>query len=844
MKIICILLVVLLVVLAGCDDNQLGIDKRRPNRPPDTVLSSGPPDSTHGTPYKVHLYWWGNDPDGDIDHYDFIMVDHPAIGDSIEGGAAHRVDVAVPAPDDPRWTATHSRDSLFTTRADTLRRDPRPGPGEPLDRVREAPFERWHTFFVRAVDNEGTCDQTPDYRTFNSQTLAPTLGLNWPVRAGSTYLGPRVIVFRWNGEDPVGDGSSVKPVATRWVLIESLRGAAGRYTSFPESLYHLPERYRWSPWAKWGAADSAGVRAVVRNLRTVADGGTGAYIFAVQAVDEAGAVTQVFDYQTPGKNNSALISVKDDLGARLTITERYLGTFNVVHGTPPVNVDVGAGQPIRFRWRGAAADYGGTIAGYRYGWNLRNLSNDEEWQQGWSQTALEAPEVRFADGTQHFYLQVRDNAGTVTRAEFELTVYPVRRRRELLFVDDTRHDDDLQLASRRWLAVIDSLRGRHPFDFDPVYDVYVPRDNGGNTKPPPIGLLFDYKVVVWAVYANNGSALGRLARFADPFAASTQTTPPPYNYVNIYLENQGKMWVSGFSPAVELWPPKSLQLPVNVTNWASPALPNRIDSVGTISLLYKMGVEMFDRGGGLGATGPRTLIAHWCRGPRRAVPPSSRLQTFTSSLALGHHHSVSRPDSEWAADVDALPAEGRLYTTDAQERHAHTILVTQEDFRKLQRGATVTVATSVPVQWQAHTHTLELVDQVGLWGAPPVLAVDAGRWPVPADYRINPRQVRPNVEIFNMPEQMERESRPLRASRSLPLYTYVSGDAPRSAAQFYPNTADGEPVFVLAKGTESDPYYTRAFCGFEPYVLSLYSHVALADFILWRHFHVGQRGAP
>ena len=47
------------------------------NRPPETVLSAGPPDSS-ATNYRVRLFWSGSDLDGAIDHFDFIMVDHPA----------------------------------------------------------------------------------------------------------------------------------------------------------------------------------------------------------------------------------------------------------------------------------------------------------------------------------------------------------------------------------------------------------------------------------------------------------------------------------------------------------------------------------------------------------------------------------------------------------------------------------------------------------------------------------------------------------------------------------------------------------------------------------------------
>src|SRR5262245_51042345 len=161
------------------------IQKLVPNQPPETVLGAGPSDSTDATPYRVQFFWSGTDLDGRVDHYEFIMVDYPRIQDHIAGGPPDdptRVMVTVPEPDDPRWTPTYAMDSLFVTLADTLRRDPRPGPGEPPDAIRRQPFERWHTFFIRAVDDGGLRDPTPDYRSFNSTTIAPRLFLLSPVR--------------------------------------------------------------------------------------------------------------------------------------------------------------------------------------------------------------------------------------------------------------------------------------------------------------------------------------------------------------------------------------------------------------------------------------------------------------------------------------------------------------------------------------------------------------------------------------------------------------------------------------------------------------------------------------
>ena len=75
------------------------------------------------------------------------------------------------------------------------------------------------------------------------------------------------------------------------------------------------------------------------------------------------------------------------------------------------------------------------------------------------------------------------------------------------------------------------------------------------------------------------------------------------------------------------------------------------------------------------------------------------------------------------------------------------------------------------------------------------------------------------------------------------LYSYVSG-RPTSPTLGYPETADGQPVFLLTRALQSDAYYSRAWCSFEPYVLKLQSHVALADFVLLRHFRLGLPEPP
>ncbi len=753
---------VALLALAGCGDNELGMERRHPNAAPETVLSSGPPDSTSVNSYHVEFHWSGTDRDGTIDHYDFIMVDHPMARSHVDGtpddGDPTRVVVEVPTPDDPRWMGTSQTDSVFATLADTLRRPPVPGPHEREDDVRRTPFERWHTFFIRAVDNEGSADPTPDYRTFNSKNIAPIVRLRRPVVAGQEFSGPPVIVFRWDGEDPLDDFTSIAPVASRWVVLPSkldLSRPGTSYASFPESLYSLPTRFQWSPWQRWDAADSLGRHTVVSSLVRIGDApGAGYYIFTVQALDEAGAATPVFDWSTPGKNNTALVRVTGSIGPLLRVRDEYLGTQTFVGGSRPIRIDVAAGQPLRFRWVADTKHYGGEIIGYRYGWDIRDVDDDAEWSS-WSRTTTSAPERSFNDGTHRFYVQVQDNAHSVAQAIYELPVHPVTRARPVLWVDDTDYLTDVtteRVEDERWVEVLSRLAGEGHFDFDLNADVFSVADN--RREPPPIQKIFDYRAVVWSVRSNQRgqSALRTVAQFVDPLPTRNQNSAKSYNYVNVYLANGGRLWINGFRAARTLWPNERIRGhefdPVNVTNWDDPleAHPLGIDSVGTTSLLYAMGIEMFDVGSAIDSK--RLGLAQFCKG-----------------LAPGD-----------AADAAGAPS----------------------------------------------------------LGLGPLWTQVAGT------------SARANVEIYNMPRAMITQRDPLvpLPGISFTLYSYVSGLPQNEVTGFgYPDTADRQPVFVMAKSWPGEARYSRAMSGFEIFALTTESHVDLARYVLIHHFGVGT-GVP
>ena len=519
----------LALLLLGCSNTN--VEPQPSNRLPDTRITSGPPDHTSGTSYRVQLAWRGTDPDGSIGHFEYVVVDHPAAYDS----TAHIV-VTVPAAEDSRWRATSVVESTFVVSADTLHREPRPGTGETPADVLRAFHERWHTFFVRAVDDRGGVDPTPDYCTFNARTLAPTVSLSAPVVHGEVLEVTTTTTLGWSGEDPLDKASFAAPDSSRWVLIPSSRSTVGEFLSFPESLYTLPARFHWSPWRAWDAPDGSGVHATLRDLLPLGIPDHGFYLFAVQAKDAAGAVTPVFDSQTPGKNNVARLVVRPDLAPVVVLRETRLGTFVFANPSRPLCLTAGAGQPIRFRWRADSSEYGSEVEAFRYGWDLLDPAGDSGWECGWSPTCTEQVTARqFAAGEIHyFYLQARDTAGNATQIGLVLTALPLPLRRDLLFVDDSTYSPGKQASEaeedRRWSAVFDSLVQRYHFQFDPVRDIYDVESN--RRLLPPSTLLFDHKATVWASRRYSADdALGRLAYFFDPFVPRNRNAAPSFNYL-------------------------------------------------------------------------------------------------------------------------------------------------------------------------------------------------------------------------------------------------------------------------------------------------------------------------
>jgi hypothetical protein len=374
-----------------------------PNQPPLTQVTGGPQDGA-GAASHVTFNVLGSDYDGTARVFDYVIDTYPR-----SVAALDQVVKRPPIVDDPRWQRTTTNQIVLVVAADTLRADPSGDIGAGL-------FDRWHTFYVRSVDNEGAVDATPESRTFQAFTQAPSMRLLSPAVRGQTSTVPRTFLMNWDGFDPIGQGEPYQdPIEVRWVLLPATLDGGGQPIGFPAALYALPEA-AWSAWAAWTDPDSAGrEKAFVNQVQPGAP--ATAFVFALQGRDDAGAVTPKFDAATASINNFTAIIVDGSLrvGPRITVhaLEDSLSswTFDGA-GAPQINV-MTTSDRVTLEWDPPrASHYGARTNGCRYGWNIVDTGNDAEWT-AWS-TARFAPPQTLSPTGDVFRIQCRDQLDQIT----------------------------------------------------------------------------------------------------------------------------------------------------------------------------------------------------------------------------------------------------------------------------------------------------------------------------------------------------------------------------------------------------------------------------------------------
>jgi hypothetical protein len=217
------------VVMFGCErDDTVAVDR---NLPPETFITQGPeasPDPENPTDlfYRARLFWRGEDRDGTIAGFRFAIDD---------------------TTDEAAWMWTTRTDSVFRFQAGEV------GSME-------------HLFLIRAVDNLGKQDATPDTIRFEAFTTAGprvqyvngaccasnAAGTTCGLASGDTVLVNSVVKFVWTGSDADGE-------VVAW-----------------ETVFGQQQAVR---------------HGLTETTRTVGPLTSGRHDFLVRAIDDAGAVS-------------------------------------------------------------------------------------------------------------------------------------------------------------------------------------------------------------------------------------------------------------------------------------------------------------------------------------------------------------------------------------------------------------------------------------------------------------------------------------------------------------------------------------------------------------------------
>ncbi len=400
-----------LLLLAGCDDNT---GTPAPNQAPETDITSSVPAEGGVELHHLEVHFSGRDADGSNVRFEYLLHTYPR-------ALARYQDITVftPATDDPRWTSTAGGESPFAidlvVLADTLRADPQGDIGA-------GHFDRWHTLYVRAIDSEGAKDETPAQRTFDAYTVAPVIWLLPPAVPGpETATLPRSFAMNWFGVDDIGDGHTQDPEAVRWVLVHLTPAEAADPALVKQRLYSVPES-AWSDWLPWGP-EAAARQAALYDVMPPETGDSW-HAFAVQGLDDAGAITPQFADAPSLQNNYGILHVVSDLPVGPTVPVREvqvpLGNWVFEGGTAPAIQVAAAGvDSVTLEWGPmTTGHYGAQSKDYRYGWNITNINNDGEWSP-WTTLHAAPPRRLSTTDLDVFYLQARDTIHLVTTARLE-----------------------------------------------------------------------------------------------------------------------------------------------------------------------------------------------------------------------------------------------------------------------------------------------------------------------------------------------------------------------------------------------------------------------------------------
>ncbi len=441
---------------------------RVPNLPPGTRLSFSPGEGSEAN-YRVRMNWFGWDADGEVVFFE----------------------TAWDKPDDVKYWSTWidsvgravvGTDSIFILAA--------------ADTFGDANAYALHSFGVRAVDNEGARDATPESLVFTAVTVLPETEIT---RGPASVTGP-MVTFEWTAWDRDG------------VIV------AYDYRLF-DRLYN--------EWHQVVPDTSAGESITVGPGETSVLFGPleGLHKFEVWATDDAGAADQ-----TPAVS---VFTVNPELaGPKLYIFTNVFGTHTFRGPVWPDRYNIPepifAGERLAFAWGATAVDYGGEVTGYRHAYD------DTSTWPAWSifdRRFRVVPTI----GRHSLYVSALDNANVMTRSRIYFDVVEASLNDYILVVDDYTEWEIENPA--RW----GSDEERNDF-YNRILSGYVrdrsewePGDHieDGDPMPPDVDALRGASTVIW--YCDGTATIEDLF---DPFQ-------PSYNALAGYLRVGGNIILCG-----------------------------------------------------------------------------------------------------------------------------------------------------------------------------------------------------------------------------------------------------------------------------------------------------------
>jgi hypothetical protein len=534
-----------LAVLTGCESP---IDEpARTNEAPTVVISGGPPAGGNGD-YHVRFYWFGSDPDG------FVRFFRYAVDDTTS------------------WVETTHASEVITVSANEAYH----GGADEL-----AWGERYHTLFVRAVDDDGLASSTAT-RSFNAATIVPTVEITTPVGEDDLGVAPVGTTFtvRWKGRDDDGTDPFRRPLGYQLKLIavdsfseDSIR--AGLFHSvpptgwsahrmvnllIPDSL-RVPEprdgdtpfpplplgAYYETDW--WPHVD-----ALVRDEHfDFEDLAPGSYTIAIRALDEAGATPPndllrfTAGFATRSSIGSLLNVSVADIPTRLLIRfsdgRVFVGPWDVA------SVEVLAGDTFERSWECDASMYGETGGQTRFAFDLAcedceaadGIGGWSPWKDNPNHFAFAFD--RDASGQHELHIEARDRLDRRSRGVFRIYVVVPSFSRPALWIDDFKMSgvDDcahdaiiepiLRYAIEPQLGDGETLESFSRVRIGACGESAVPSDLS-------LAVMSRYRLLYWNVgSAGSGTTLGAVT---DPAPSA-----PEGKYLAIYIRAGGRAIVWG-----------------------------------------------------------------------------------------------------------------------------------------------------------------------------------------------------------------------------------------------------------------------------------------------------------